>query len=72
MRYREDGTVNPDYPYSESMHHMLSFSMVLGVAVGLVLLWLGMHGKIMWLKVWSIGLIACSAGYLAADMTGVL
>lgn len=51
---------------------MLSFSMVLGVLIGIVLFFLGRHGKILWLSVWSIGLVVLSAGYLAADMAGLI
>ncbi len=67
MRYPEGQEPNPLYPHSESMHNMLTLSMYLSIAIGLVLLFLGVRGKVLWLKVWSIGLIACSVVYLVGD-----
>jgi len=50
---------------------MLSLSVALALLVGVVLFYLGKRGNIMWLKVWSIGLILLSFGYLAADAAGL-
>ena len=38
--------------------------------IGLALFWLGRHGRVLWLQVWSVGLIAVSIAYLAADVLG--
>ena len=71
VRYREgQPSGNPDYPYSEGMHAMLSVSMVLGLIIGGLLLYLGKRGNIMWLRWWSGGLISASIVYLAADFAG--
>lgn len=70
MRYREDQGPNPEFPYAESMHNMLTLSMILGIIFGIGLLWLSIRGRVLWLKVWSIGLIVLSAAYLLADALG--
>jgi len=72
LRYREGQAPDAVYPYSEPMHHMLSLSMVLSIVIGAVLLALGIRGKVMWLKVWSVGLIFCSVVYLVGDGVGLL
>ncbi len=71
MRYLEGEEPNPLYPHSEGMHAMLSFSMIMSLVVGIVLLYLGYRGKIMWLTYWSGGLIIASLAYLVADFAGV-
>lgn len=72
MRYREeDPAPNPDYPYSQDMHAMLSVSVVLSLMIGILLLYLGRRGKVMWLRWWSGGLIACSVVYLGLDAIGI-
>ena len=68
MRYAENSTPEILYSQSEGLHFMLAFTVSLGLLVGCVLLWLGMHGRIMWLRAWSVGLIVISAGYLVADV----
>ena len=67
MRYRENDLPNPDLPYSESMHSMLTLSMWLSIVIGIVLFFVGRHGKVMWMKAWSIGLVACAVTYLTGD-----
>ena len=67
MRYPENAPPNPDIPYGESMHDMLSLSMWLSIVIGVVLYVAGRHGNIMWMKVWSIGLLLCSVIYLVGD-----
>ncbi|MBX2878744.1 MAG: hypothetical protein KTR32_02370 [Granulosicoccus sp.] len=67
MRYREGSPPDPQLPYGESMHAMLTLSMVLGIVIGLCLYIAGRYGKILWMKTWSIGLIVCSVLYLMAD-----
>jgi len=68
LRYKTGEQPDPLYPHSESMHHMLTLSMVMAVVIGIVLFVLGRRGNIMWMKVWSVMLIALSVGYLVADM----
>ncbi len=70
MRYREDQAGEIVYAQSEGLHSMLTFSVSLGLLIGIALLWLGRHGRVLWLQVWSIGLIAVSITYLAADLLG--
>lgn len=71
MRYPEGGSPDAEAPYTALMHDMLTFSMLLGVVIGVVLLALGRHGRSLWLTVWSAGLILLSALYLGADAIGV-
>ena len=70
MRYREDQTPEIIYSQSEGLHFMLTFSVSLGLLIGVALLWLGRHGRVLWLQAWSVGLIAVSTTYLVADMLG--
>ncbi len=72
MRYLEDAAPNPDLPYGESMHSMLTLSMLLAIVIGIVLYAAGRHGKILWLKVWSVGLVICSLAYLIGERTGFI
>ncbi len=65
MRYREGQEPDPHYPYGKSTHQAMDFSFVLGIVIGLALLWMGFKGRILWLKVWSAGLVALSIYYLA-------
>jgi len=39
---------------------MLVFTAILGVIIGIILIYLGKKGKQMWLFTWSIGLVVCS------------
>ena len=64
MRYREGQEVDPDNPYPESTQAMLDMAYLMSIPVGLVLLWMGIRGRIMWLKVWSVGLMALGIGIL--------
>lgn len=70
MRYREGEMPDSTAPFGETMHDMLSLTMVLAVAAGIALLLLGLRGRILWLKVWSLGLIGCSLLYLILDALG--
>jgi hypothetical protein len=70
MRYPEGQTPQTIYSQSEGLQFMLTFSVSLGLVIGVVLLWLGRHGRVLWLQAWSIGLIAVSIAYLAADLLG--
>lgn len=53
------------------MHDMLDMSMGLSIVIGIVLFVIGRRGKVMWLTVWSVGLIACSLLYLGAELIGL-
>lgn len=70
MRYREGESAENIYAQSEGLQFMLTFSVTLGLIIGVVLLWLGRHGRVLWLQAWSVGLIVVSIAYLAADMLG--
>jgi len=72
MRYPDKGLPDPGLPYGESMHSMLTLSMWLSILIGAALFMAGRHGNVMWLKVWSVGLIACSVIYLTGDALGLL
>jgi hypothetical protein len=62
MRWREGEEVDPDHPYTEGMHTMLNVAYGMSVPIGLLLLWLGIKGRVMWLKVWSVGLMMLGVG----------
>lgn len=75
MRYEESQGVPPltqmqDYSDSAGLHFMLNFTVALALLVGIVLLWLGRRGKVMWLQVWSVGLILFSIAYLFGAAMG--
>lgn len=72
MRYLENAPPDPDLPYGESMHSMLTLSMILAIVIGSILYAAGRHGKILWLKVWSVGLIVCSLLYLIGERAGYI
>lgn len=70
MRYPENAPPDPAVPYGDTMHDMLTLSMVLSIVIGACLFLAGRHGNILWLKAWSVGLILCSVLYLVGDMIG--
>ncbi len=72
MRYLEGAPPDPDIPYGESMHDMLTLTMVLSIIIGICLYAAGKHGNIMWMKAWSLGLIVLSIAYLIADKLGYI
>ena len=72
MRYLEGEPPNPDIPYGESMHDMLTLSMVLSIIIGICLYVAGRHGNIIGMKAWSLGLIGLSVVYLVGDQLGLL
>ncbi len=43
---------------------MLNFTVALSLLIGLGLWWLGRKGRVLWLQVWSIGLVVFSVAYL--------
>jgi len=72
MRYLDGAPPNPDIPYGESMHNMLTLTMVMSIVIGICLYIAGRHGNIMWMKAWSLGLIVLSVLYLIGDLLGLL
>lgn len=75
MRYADTPLAEPMYLTSSNMQNTLLFTVVLAFFIGMVLLYLGVRGRVLWLKVWSIGLMLASLLYVGAyfaGMTGVL
>lgn len=70
MRYSENLVSEPLYSQSDGLHYMLLFTVVLAFGIGCILLWLGRRGRVMWLTVWSAGLILASVGYVFAYLAG--
>ena len=70
MRYREGQEVDPDNPYPESTQMMLEMSYLMSIPIGLALLWLGIRGRVLYLKVWSIGLMALGIGIFVYQRLG--
>lgn len=74
MRYQEGEEIPleqmPIYAQSEGLHFMLIFTVSLALVIGLVLWWLSNQGRVLWLKVWSIGLVVFSVTYLGAAALG--
>jgi hypothetical protein len=60
--------------YSESagLHFMLNFTVFLALLIGLLLWWLGRKGRVLWLQVWSIGLVVFSLAYLLVASAGLI
>ena len=73
MRYESDDSVltQPVYAQTEGLHFMLNFTVTLALVIGGVLLWLGVKGRVLWLEVWSLGLILASVAYLGAAVLGL-
>ena len=69
MRVREGQEVDPDKPYPESTYMMMDAAYAMSIPIGLVLLWIGIKGKVMWLKVWSVGLMVIGMGLLFGDFS---
>jgi len=67
MRWREGQEVDPNNPYTESTQMMLDMAYWMSIPIGLVLLWMGIKGRVMWLKVWSVGLMFLGVGILIND-----
>jgi len=70
MRYREGQQVDPNNPYPEGTQQMLDMAYWMSIPVGLVLLWMGIRGRILWLKLWSLGLMALGIGILLKGCLG--
>lgn len=60
------------YSQSDGLHFMLNFTVFLALLIGAVLWWLGRRGRVLWLQVWSIGLVVFSIAYLLAAAAGLL
>ena len=60
------------YSQSDGLHFMLNFTVMLALLIGMVLWWLARRGRVMWLQVWSIGLVICSIAYLGAAAAGLI
>jgi hypothetical protein len=75
MRY-EEGSVPLEqmqvYSQSEGLHFMLNFTVALALLIGIALWWLGRRGRVLWLQVWSIGLVIFSVAYLGAAIAGLI
>jgi hypothetical protein len=77
MRYSEEQTDDPMqgmqiYSQSDGLHFMLNFTVTLALMIGLLLFWLARRGRVMWLSVWSAGLVLFSVAYLVAAMLGLI
>ncbi|MFM1891776.1 MAG: hypothetical protein RLZ44_853 [Pseudomonadota bacterium] len=72
MRYQEELVAEPVYSQTAGLHFMLNFTVALALLIGVVLLWLGRRGRVMWLTVWSAGLILASVLYLGAAALGLI
>jgi len=76
MRYEASEAVAatelPVYSQSPGLHFMLNFTVALALLIGVLLLWLGRRGRVMWLQVWSAGLVLCSVAYLGAAAVGAI
>jgi hypothetical protein len=74
MRYEATEGMPPAelqvYAQSGGLHFMLNFTVSLALLIGLALWWLSRKGRVLWLRVWSIGLVLFSAAYLTAAATG--
>ena len=67
MRYRVGEQVDPDNPYTENTQKMMELSYLMSIPLGLILLWLAIKGRVMWLKLWSIGLMVLGIGIYSFD-----
>ena len=77
MRYEAGEEVPPAsemviYSQSDGLHFMLNFTVALALVIGVVLLLLGRRGRVLWLQVWSVGLVVFSVAYLGAAALGAI
>lgn len=68
MRYRIGDT--PAHPGFAGTGHMVVFTVVLSLAIGVILFGLSMRGRQRWLMFWSGSLVLVSLIYLAAILLG--
>jgi len=59
MRYKE-GEVPVEQLAAHASDDMLVLTAIIGVGVGIILVFLGRFGKQMWMWVWGAGLVAIS------------
>ena len=76
MRYEAGETVAVEqmtiYSESDGLHFMLNFTVALALLIGIALWWLSRRGRVLWLQVWSIGLVIFSIAYLGAAAVGAI
>tara|TARA_Y100001935_G_C17199666_1_gene454367 strand:+ start:286 stop:522 length:237 start_codon:yes stop_codon:yes gene_type:complete len=77
MRYNQDiiEKTSQDlqiYSQSDGLHFMLNLTVSIALVVGFILFFLSIKGRIIWLGVWSIGLIIFSVAYLFAAIFDLL
>ena len=48
---------------------MMDAAYAMSIPIGFLLLWIGIKGKVMWLKVWSVGLMVIGIGLLFGDFS---
>lgn len=53
-------SIPPEMLSRNASNDMLLFTAFISVLIGIALTWLGIHGKQLWMVVWSIGLIICA------------
>ena len=61
VRYRIGEDPTSGAPITDDM---LLFSVVMGLVIGIALIWLARHGRQMWLFYWSVGLVISSITYI--------
>lgn len=71
MRYTDPAVTEPLYINSSNLQNTLLFAVVLAFFIGAVLLYLGRRGRVLWLTVWSIGLMLSSLLYIGAYFAGM-
>lgn len=72
MRYPEGQQPDPNAPFGAATHDMLTLSVLIAIVIGVCLYLAGRHGNVLWLKVWSVGLLVCSGLYFGAETIGLL
>ena len=72
MRYSENIETLQVYSQSDGLHFMLNFTVSLALLIGIILFFLGRKGQVMWLTVWSAGLVIFSVAYLVAAALGLI
>ena len=72
MRHREGQEEDPNSPYPQSTQMMMEMAYWMAIPIGLVLLWMGIKGRVLWLKVWSTGLMALGVGILVTEYLGII
>ncbi|MFT5608545.1 MAG: hypothetical protein ACI9PZ_002359 [Parvicella sp.] len=61
MRYKDDQALEGYRLSQHASDDMLLLTAVLGVFIGLALIYMGKRGRQLWMFVWGIGLILASA-----------